>query len=377
MMKTRLAWRNLTHTKARTLVSTAGMAFVIQLIFVQLGLYTGVVNTATQVYNQLYFDIMLTSPHYMFITSARTFPRQRLYQALTVDGVASAKPFYVALTSWQNLHTRLRYGIMLMAFHPSDHVFRLPELTEQSDRLRYPDMVLIDRETRPALGPRSIGMVTEVNQRQITIAGEYTLGIGFGALGVIITSDQNFSRIMQGYDLEQVNFGLITVSPGVAPDGVVHRLRRLLPPDVQVLTRDELGAIEQRYWVEVAAIGVTFGSGAIVAFLVGMVIVYQVLANHITNHFAEYATLKALGYSDTSIARVVLQQALTLALLGFVPALAMALGIYELIRQHVHLLISMTLERFVFVLVLVVVMCAVSGLIALRKVKKADPAELF
>jgi len=358
-------------------VSTAGIAFVIQLIFVQLGLYAAVMNTATQVYDQLYFDIMLTSPHYVFLNSTGMFPRQRLYQALTVDGVESAKPCYIALPSWQNLQTRERYKILLMAFNPSDHVFLLPELNEQVDRLRYPDMVLINRDTRPELGPRSIGMVTTVNQRQITIAGQYTLRLGFSAQGAITTSAQNFSRIMQGYDLEQVNLGLITVSPGVAPDKVVHRLRRLLPPDVRVLTRDELGTIEQRYWIEVAAAGVTHGSGAIIAFLVGIVILYQVLAIHITNHFAEYATLKALGYSDTYISWVVLQQALTLAMLGFVPALALALGVYELVRQTAHLSINMTLERLVIVLALVVVMCVVSGLIALRKVKKADPADLF
>jgi len=350
---------------------------VILLMLVQLGIYAAIVNTATQVYNQLHFDIMLTSPHYVFLNSPGVFRRQRLYQALAVDGVHSAKPFYIAVPYWQNLHTRLRYKILMMAFNPSDHVFRLPDLPAQLEHLRYPDTVLIDRDTRPELGPHATGTVTELNQRQITVAGAYTLGLGFSALGALITSDQNFARIMQGYDLEQVSLGLLTVSPDAPPDEVAHRLRRLLPPDVRVLTRDELGAIEQRYWIKVAAAGVTHGSGTLIAFLVGMVILYQVLASHITNHFAEYATLKALGYPDSYISRVVVQQALMLALLGFVPALLLTFGVYALIRQTAHLLINMTLVRLVVVLTLVVVMCVASSLIALRRVKKADPAALF
>src|SRR5262249_10769811 len=150
-------------------------------------------------------------------------------------------------------HTRLHYKILMMAINPSDQVFQLPDLTEQLGLLRYPDTVLMDRDTRSELGPHAAGTVTELNQRPVTIVGAYTLGLGFSALGALITSDQNFARIMQGYDLEQVSLGLLTVAPNAAPDGVAHRLRRLLPPDVQVLTRDELGAVEQRYWVEVAA----------------------------------------------------------------------------------------------------------------------------
>ena len=209
------------------------------------------------------------------------------------------------------------------------------------------------------------------------IVGQYTLDMGFGAMGSIITSDQNFARFLHGYPLEDVNLGLLLLAPGATPEMVAARLRLTLPPDVQIMTRAALQAREARYWIANTAIGIIFGTGTLVAFLVGIVVLYQVLATDVANHAAAYATLKALGYTDTRIALVVAQQGCLLALLGFVPALALACGMYEVIRQTAHLWVSMTFQRIVWVLGMVVVMCATSGLIALRKVRKTDPAELF
>jgi len=377
-MHTPLAWRYLTHNKRRAFAAAASIAFVIVLIFVQLGLYASIVKSATQVYDRLNFDIVLVSPRYVYMDRAGTFRRGRLYQALTVNGVDSAVPFYTTPTPrWRNPQTRLRYQMQTRAFNLHDRVFLLPELDEKLAAIRSPDTVLIDRRTRPELGSQATGVVTELNRRKIRIAGQYTLGIGFGGLGSIIVSDQNFSRILNGYSLDKVSLGLIKIVPGASPDVVAHSLRRLLPPDVRVLTRAELEDSEQRYWIEVTSTGIIIGTGTIVAFLVGTIVFYQVLATDITNHIPEYATLKALGYKDSHMSLVVLQQAFMLALMGFVPALALALGVYEVIRKTAYLPVSMTLMRIVFVLILAVVMCSLSGLIALRKVKQADPAELF
>ena len=131
---------------------------------------------------------------------------------------------------------------------------------------------------------------------------------------------------------------------------VAARLRLTLPPDVQIMTRAALQAREARYWIANTAIGIIFGTGTLVAFLVGIVVLYQVLATDVSNHAAAYATLKALGYTNTRIALVVTQQGCLLALLSFVPALALSCGMYEVIRQTAHLWVSMTFQRIVWVL---------------------------
>jgi putative ABC transport system permease protein len=125
------------------------------------------------------------------------------------------------------------------------------------------------------------------------------------------------------------------------------------------------------------SVGIIFQMGVFVALIVGVLFVYQVIATDISDHFAEYATLKAIGYSSRYLSGVVLRQALVLAVLGYIPALFAALGLYSLGREQAQIPLSMTWLRAASVLLLAFAMCAMSGLLALRKVRTADPAELF
>jgi putative ABC transport system permease protein len=122
---------------------------------------------------------------------------------------------------------------------------------------------------------------------------------------------------------------------------------------------------------------VIFGFGTIVGFLVGTVIVYQILYSDVSDHLPEYATLKAMGYSDRYLMGVVLQEALILAILGFIPGFAVSLGLYGLIAQATLLPVVMSLNRATLVLSLTLTMCVASGAIALRKLQAADPADIF
>jgi putative ABC transport system permease protein len=136
-------------------------------------------------------------------------------------------------------------------------------------------------------------------------------------------------------------------------------------------------AREQDHWARQTSIGIIFSLGVLVAFTVGIVFVYQVISSDIANHLPEYATLKAMGYSNSYLSGVVLQQAVILSLLGYVPALAISLLLYGLTTRFAHVPIEMNPERALFVFVLAVAMCALSGLFSLQKIRAADPADLF
>jgi putative ABC transport system permease protein len=146
---------------------------------------------------------------------------------------------------------------------------------------------------------------------------------------------------------------------------------------VSVLTPDEFAAIERNYWESQGTIGFIFGIGVIVGFIVGTVIVYQILYTDVANHLPEYATLKAMGYSDRFLLNVLLQEALILAVLGFIPGFAVAVGLYQLTYAATLLPVAMTMNRAITVFVLTVAMCSISGAIAMRKLQAADPADIF
>ncbi len=104
---------------------------------------------------------------------------------------------------------------------------------------------------------------------------------------------------------------------------------------------------------------------------------FQVLSADAASRMPEYATLKAMGYTDGFVYRVVFQQGLIYVAVGFVPAFGLSLLLYWLLRVLARLPAYMTAGRVFWVAVLSGVMCAAAGVLAARKLRAADPADLF
>ena len=376
-----LAWYNLRHDRPRLLVAVAGVTFAVLLMFMNLGFLGALVSTTTNFYDEFNGDIFLISPQSLEISSTKAFPRERLYQAAGIEGVRQTMPLYAEYALWKNPETSLSRALFVYAFNPSDPVFLMPELNtvEGKRALQQPNSAFIDRRSRPEFGPQTVGLETEADRRRITIVGQYDLGGGFAADGTLIMSDQNFRRYFTPRPLDQVNLGLVLLEPGADAQRVKAALQAQLPADVEVYTKAEIILKESQFWIQTTSIGFIFGLGVVVSFVVGTVIVYQILYTDIRDHLREYATLKAIGYSGGYLFKTVIQEAILLALMGYVPGLALALGLYGLAYNATAgtLPMQMTLFRVVFVFMLTVSMCALSGLISVRKAVTADPAEVF
>ncbi len=397
-MKTPLVALNLLHQLVRTSVAVLGVAFAILLIFMQLGFYGTAELSATTVYDALDFDLLVRSRDYLCLTSTRTFPRYRLQDTLANPAVASAAPVYIDWQLWRNKEGDAYYGdttklpyrraILVLAFNLNDPIFNPSPShdgqTPTPDNLRdlaTPNTVLVDTYTRKYFGKHDPGTQTELNGVAITVVGGFTIGPGLGADGLVITSDRTYSRLAGAEEVERPALGLLKLKPGAGdPAAVKEQLQNQFSSahrDIDILTRKEVMAKERDYWLNRTPVGVIFFLGVIVACVVGMVFVYQVIATDITDHSAEYATLKAMGYSSLYLSGVVVRQALTFAILGYIPGFLVALLLYWLGRRYEQILLFPTWERAGVVLLLSVAMCSLSGLLAIHKVKAADPADLF
>jgi putative ABC transport system permease protein len=376
-MKTPVAWLNLLHQRTRSSVAVAGVAFAVLLVLLQLGFLASVRQTATRIYDHLDFDLLLVSPEYLHLLKAGTIDRVRLAQAASLPGVAGTSALEVGLQLWRNIETGQRRGILVMGFDPRDRVVALAEVQDQQYRLSKADAVLVDRLSRWEFGPKEQGVSTEVGRQAVRVAGEFSLGTGFSADGALVTSASTFHRLLPLRSPRETSLGLVRLAVGEDPDRAAARLREILPQDVRVMTRAEMAAHERTHWVTKTSVGIIFGFGVFVALLVGTAIVYQVLSSDIASRLAEFATLKAMGYPRGYLSRLVLEQALILAVAGFLPGLVLAELLYQVTERMTHIPIEMTLERASAVLLLSITMCAASGLASLAKVQGADPADLF
>lgn len=378
-----LAWLQLKREKSRLMVAMAGIAFADMLMFIQLGFQTALYDSNTQLHQTINADLVLISPQGRNIVSLDTFPRRRLYQALSFEGVTSAEPLYTDFVDWKNPQTNLKTSILLLGFNPKKTAFLIPEVEKNLEKLKMPDILLFDRGSRgnytTAIADLEQGKTvsTEARERKLNIKGLFLSGASFAADGNVITSDLNFHRIMTSRDPSQVSAGLIQLKPGVDPQVMAQVLQKNLPNDVRVLTKAEFINFEKQYWSENTSIGFIFTMGTAIGFVVGVVIVYQILSGDVAEHTAEYATLKAMGYQDSYLLTVVFQEALILAFLGFLPGSAIAVSLYALTRNATNLPLFMTMSRAITVLILTIMMCLISGGIATRKLRAADPADIF
>ncbi len=379
-----LAWLQLTREKIRLLVALAGIAFACILMFMQLGFQDSLLESAIRFHVALKGEIFLVSPQSNALIAMNTFSQRRLYQALGFEGVRAISPVYVGFALWKNPQTRRTRSIFVVGVDPSADLLELPELTpDKLEEIKKADVVLFDRRSRSEFGPipkwfeSGREVFTEVGNRRVQVGGLFEMGATFGADGTILTSDLNFLRIFPQRERGLVDIGVVQLQPGVDPQPLLQQMRALLPEDVRVLSRAEFIDMEQSYWEEGTAIGFIFGLGVAMGFIVGIVIVYQILYTDVSDHLAEYATLKAMGYTDTYLLGVVFQEAILLAGLGYIPAFALAVLLYDLTANATLLPIAMTFNRAVLVLLLAVSMCFISGAIAVRRLRAADPADIF
>jgi putative ABC transport system permease protein len=218
----------------------------------------------------------------------------------------------------------------------------------------------------------------QLSGKEVQVAGVFTLGASFAADGNAITSDSTFLNLFPGRQPNEIDVGMIKLQPNANPEQVKRQLQALLPrQEVIVLTLDEFANREKEYWANSTAIGFIFTLGTVVGFIVGVVIVYQILYSDVADHLPEYATLKAMGYKNKYLMGVLLQQAVILAVLGFIPSLGVSWFVYSLAQSATLLPIRMTTERAITVFILTLIMCMGSGAIALRKLNQADPADIY
>lgn len=381
--RTPLGWLQLSREKSRLLVAVSGVAFADILMMMQLGFQASLYDSNTRLHQNFQADIVLISPQARYLLRMSSFPRRRLYQAMSVSGVKSAEAVYVNSATWKNPQTQRETSILIAGFNPDKPAFNLPEVTQNLSLLKLPDTVFFDRASKgdyqEVIAKILAGkpVTTELERRTVTVSGLYRIGASFGADGSLMTSEQNFLLLFPKRDAGSVSIGAIQLEPGYDPVAVQKVLQSILPDDVKVLTKQEFIDFEKDYWSKSTPIGFVFGLGVVMGFVVGVIIVYQVLSTDVSDHLGEYATFKAMGYRHLYFMGVVLEEAIILAALGFIPGVAVSAVLYTLTRKATNLPIYLTLARALTVLLLTVVMCVISGGIATRKLQKADPADMF
>ncbi|WP_216902890.1 ABC transporter permease DevC [Synechococcus sp. CCY 9618] len=378
-----LAWLLLTRQPMRLAVALAGIGFAGLLMFIQLGFRDALFDSSVTVHKMFDTDLVLLSPRTTSSIRMASFPRRRLAQAMANPAVVDIVPVHWDFALWRNPENKSNRPILALAYEPGHKVFLDEKITDQSSRLTQRGRVLFDELSRNEFGPvpewfrQGRTVETEAAGKRLRVAGLFSAGPSFGADGTILLSNETFLNLFPNAPPGSIELGLIRLRNGSDPTKVRDQLRRLLPNDVSVLTKQGFMDMEINYWRTSTAIGFIFGLGAAMGFVVGCVIVYQILYSDVSDHLPEYATLMAMGYNLFSLVGVVAREGFLLALIGYLPALGVSNLLYIAIKSATKLPVLMIFDRALLVFVMILVMCMGSAALAMRRLGDADPAEIF
>ena len=373
----------LTRQPVRLAVALAGISFAGILMFMQLGFRDGLFDASVTVHRLLDADVVLISPRSSSSVSMAGFPRRRLVQAMADPDVVGITPVHWSLLLWRNPQNRSTRSILALGFEPSDPLLIEPVLATKAQVLTQRGRVLFDDQSRPEFGPvaqwfkQGRTVESEISGKRVRVAGLVSLGTSFGADGNLLASSETFLDLLPNTPAGSIEVGLIRLKPGTDSVGVIKRLRAALPADVTVLSKQGFIDFEQNYWRSSTSIGFIFTLGAAMGFIVGCVIVYQVLYSDVSDHLPEYATLMAMGYPLSNLLGVVAREGLYLAVFGYLPAYVAWEGLYWLVRSATKLPVAMDVNRAFTVFSMILVMCMVSAALAMRRLADADTADIF
>ena len=384
--RTQLAWKNLTSQPRKLGLAAGGVGFAVLLMFMQIGFRNALFDSTVQIAKLLKADLFVLSRSRNNLPNEQRFSRMTLERARGIAGV----PIHVERTQ-----TELR-----VVGHPSrlirvigvpliGTVFTEKYLDNKRQLLLDPRYALLDRKTKSSYGFERSNLVTLRNQEielmgnQLRVVDWMEIGTDFVHDGSLIVSEDAIRhffpfRAGTGNDpLSVVDFGLIQLDRGANVEHVRKAIQALAPDEVDVMTKQEIINREIAFWGTATPIGIIFFVGTIMGFVVGTIICYQILYTDISDHLAEFATLKAMGYSSWYFGRLVLMQSVYLTFIGFIPGFAVTVGLYELLSKTTGLIMLLKFERVLLVFTLTLIMCVVSGLLAVRRLWSADPANLF
>jgi len=368
-----LGLRILWQSKLRLLLSAAGIAVAVMIIFLEQGFFFGVLDSQSRVAHLVRGDLVVLHRTRTHLNKWNTLERISLSQSGALPAVDAVIPVYKLAMELRNPDSDRLKRIVTYAFPPDSMPLDLGLSAEAVRDLRLPGTVLFDRRSRDIYGDIRSGRDLELNGRNYRVRGFVDLGPNVINDGAVVMSEGNLLTLRPS---RRPAMGVLRLRPGADLEAVRESITQRLP-DLVVMTPAELAAREVRFTATSAPVGIIFGIGMLAGFAIGIIVCYQVLFNEINDLVPQYATLRAMGFSSPQLGQVVLTQALSLSLAGFCVALPFVWYLYDGIAARTALVMELTAGRVLTVLGLTLCMCLLAGLAAMQRLWRLDPAELY
>jgi putative ABC transport system permease protein len=370
----RLGWRMLAHKPTRLLVTWGGLGVLFFLAAVQVGLLIGWCNTTSAIVSHADADLWVMAEQTPAFDYGSAIPRQRVYQARSVEGVAWAEGLFVGFGIWQRPDGR-RLNVTLVGLD-QECVGGPWKMREGStDRVHLPDAVILDQLAKEHLGVLGVRDEATLLGRRAVVWGISAEVRTFTALPFVFTSLNAARNYDKRYEPDEITYVLVRCSPGHSPEAVRDRLRLELP-HVEVLTGRDFAVRTMRYWMLETGAGITVILAASLGLAVSVLVTNQTLFAVTQEYLGNYATLAALGFGRAQLLACLLIQGLALAA-GEIVLGSAGFAVAARFSAPTNLPLETTPEVYAGLVAISVGSCLMGAFLSVRAVLRVDPATVF
>lgn len=410
-----IARKNLLEDIPRFIVAQAGILFAVSLVTIQTGILNGFARSTTLLIDKSNADIWIASDEMVNFELTDPLLYGQLNQARTIEGVQQAEALILGSVRWRPKNGEMS-PLMVIGFNPDGQLFNPGNVIEGNvSDLKQPFAVMADQSRLSSMQADGIGMtatagtlpaklvaITQGTQSIVSSTLLFTslenattyLSAGINAkvdCKVVGGGNLQCTKVVEKKDPTQqlqetpapkelevadpIAYILVSAQPGVDLQALKQRIQQVIPA-TNAYTKEELSEKTRFFWLARTNIGLVLGMGAIVGVIVGIVVVAQILYSSVSDHIKEFGTLKAMGASDQELYAVIVEQAIWMAILGYIPGMLLCLGLSGLVASK-GIIILITPWSALGVLGVTVVMCVGSGFFAIQKVTRIDPAIVF
>ena len=370
-----LATKSLLHDKLRFVITVIGVAFAVTLVFVQVGLFLGLMSNASLTIEQIDADLWVTSHNTPNVDFAHTFPETYVKRVRSIPGVAEADNLIVWFMN-VNLPNGAIEGTEVYALE-NFAAWNFPRGVVEGDLgdLRRGPYMVLDDSAKKRWGAFAVNDYREILGRRLKIIGRTVDAKSFTTTPLTFVDFRLAQALNESNLRGNTTYILVKLAPGADAEAVRAEMQRRLPYN-DVFTKAEWAKRSRKYWIDSTGLGLNMYITVFLGCLVGIVVVAQTLYTSTMEHIREFGTVKAIGGGNRDIYLILGKQATIAAVAGFALGALQAFALRPVMsRIDLKLIIPTTL--YVIVFAGAIALCLAAAMVSFRKVASIDPALVF
>jgi putative ABC transport system permease protein len=354
-------------------VTSLGVAFAVFLMIFQASLLIGFLRAAAKIIDATDSDLWVTPRGVVCFDFAATLDSRFREIAQGVSGVDSVGSISVTFVGYRMPEGQHRIVVLIGADPNVGLRFPLPYLPRARGAIE-PQAILIDETNTQELEIHQVPSDVEINGMRAHVAGTVSGFSSFLGSPYAFASYEDAARY-SGLGRQTAAYLTVRVVKGYDVNLVKDRLARELP-ELDVWTHSQFERRSQLYWVGQTGAGAAILTAAVLAFLIGLVLVSQTIYATTMERLEEFATLKALGASKRFVVKIVITQALAFGAAGAVVGALCAVPVVQLARKGVAWIYT-PWWLVPVVLLPTFLMCVLASIASIRTALSVEPARVF